>query len=107
MYPAYNGLMNFSLSDLSKLIRDTSRCGRFLRILAFLLMGLWCRPSLAQGVAGPGGVCKPVSQRTQEVGCWIMADDPVGHLTKSPVFWHLDSYTTRSAALADKGPRSA
>lgn len=36
-----------------------------------------------------------------------MANDPVGQLLKSPVFWHLDSYPTRAAALADKGPRSA
>lgn len=30
-----------------------------------------------------------------------------GRLTKSEVFWHLDSYSTRVAAQADKGPRSA
>jgi hypothetical protein len=85
------------------------RCGRLLLILIlvlFLFM-LWCKHALAQGIGIPGGVCKPVSQRTQEVGCWIMADDSVGHLTKSPMFWHLDSYSTRAAAQADKGPRSA
>ena len=83
------------------------RCGRLLSIVVFFLLALWCRPLLAQGVAIPGGVCKPVSQRTQDIGCWIMADDPVGQLTKSPVFWHLDSYPTRAAALVDKGPRGA
>lgn len=36
-----------------------------------------------------------------------MADDPVGKLTKSNVFWHLDLYPSRDAAQADKGPRSA
>jgi quercetin dioxygenase-like cupin family protein len=41
------------------------------------------------------------------IGCWIMADDPLGELTKSPVFWHLDSYPTRTAAMADKSPRGA
>jgi quercetin dioxygenase-like cupin family protein len=51
-------------------------------------------------------VCKPVSQRTQEIGCWIMADDPVGPLAKSPVFWHLDAYATRAVADADRGSRS-
>jgi quercetin dioxygenase-like cupin family protein len=35
----------------------------------------------------------------------IMADDPVGQLTKSQVFWHLDSYPTRAAAQVDKGPQ--
>jgi hypothetical protein len=61
--------------------------------------------SFAQGV--PGAVCKPVSQRTQEIGCWIMADDPIGQLSTSPVFWHLDVYSTRAAAETDKGPGSA
>jgi hypothetical protein len=35
-----------------------------------------------------------------------MADDPIGPLTKSPMFWHLDEYATPAAADADKGPRS-
>jgi len=65
---------------------------------------LSCAELFAQGVAGK--VCKPISQRTQEVGCWIIADDPVGQLEKSPVFWHLDVYATRNKAEADKGPRS-
>lgn len=60
----------------------------------------------AQGVVGPTGVCKPASMRTQQVGCWILADDPIGPLTKSPVFWTLDVYPTRAAAEADKGPRA-
>ena len=34
-----------------------------------------------------------------------MADDSIGPLAKSPVFWHLDSYATRGEAEADKGPR--
>jgi len=70
--------------------------------LCFLVLS--CAQLLAQGVAGK--VCKPMSQRTQEVGCWIIADDPVGQLEKSPVFWHLDVYATRNKAEADKGPRS-
>lgn len=35
-----------------------------------------------------------------------MADDPIGQLKKSPVFWHLDSYPARNVADADKGPQS-
>ena len=69
----------------------------------FFLASFSYQPSLAQGVADP--VCKPVSQRNQEVGCWIMADEPIGQLKKSPVFWHLDSYATRPLAEADKGPQ--
>jgi quercetin dioxygenase-like cupin family protein len=81
------------------------RYGRLLGIFTFVLLALSCKQLLAQGVQAPGAVCKPVSQRTQEVGCWIMADDPIGPLTKSPMFWHLDEYATRAAADADKGPR--
>jgi hypothetical protein len=33
-----------------------------------------------------------------------MADDPIGPLAKSPMFWHLDEYATRAAADADHSP---
>ncbi len=41
------------------------------------------------------------------MGCWILADNPVGPLMDSQVFWHLDTYTTRAAAEADRGPKSS
>ena len=66
---------------------------------------LQCAHLLAQGVAIPGDTCKPASVRTQAIGCWILADNPVGQLTKPQTFWHLDAYSTRSAAETDKGPR--
>jgi quercetin dioxygenase-like cupin family protein len=69
----------------------------------FLLLP--CVKVAAQGVAVPGDACKPVSERTQEIGCWILADNPVGEVAKARVFWHLDAYPTRAAAEADKGPR--
>jgi len=43
--------------------------------------------------------------RTQQAGCWILADDAIGQLTQSVVFWTLDVYPTRARAEADKGPR--
>ena len=74
--------------------------------ILFLCPGLLlCNQLVAQGVAVPGDNCKPVRDRTQEIGCWILADESVGKLTKSEVFWHLDSYPTRAAAQADKGPQ--
>ena len=73
-------------------------------LLAGSLLAISCGQLRAQGVATPGGVCKPVSERTQEVGCWILIDDPVGRLMNSRVFWHLDTYPTRITAQADKGP---
>src|SRR6188508_1406027 len=50
-------------------------------------------------------VCKPVSQRTGEVGCWIMANTSLGLLPKERIFWHLYTYATRAEADAAKGPR--
>ena len=50
-------------------------------------------------------ICKPVSERTGEVGCWIMIDDGLGQLPRAPIFWHLDSYPTSALAEAAKGRR--
>lgn len=50
-------------------------------------------------------ICKPISQRTEELGCWITADTVLGRLPQQPVFWHLDIYPSRPAAEAAKGPR--
>ena len=75
-------------------------------LLAGSLVGLLCGQLRTQGVAIPGGVCKPVSQRTQDVGCWILSDDGVGRFMNSRVFWYLDAYQTHAAAQADKGPHS-
>jgi len=57
---------------------------------------------LAQPV--PGGRCQPVSERTTEVGCWILVHQTLGSLSQSQIFWHLDVYPSRAAAEAAKGP---
>lgn len=75
-------------------------------MLFFCLLLLLCAQLAAQGVATPGDTCKPASMRTQQIGCWILAENPLGSLTEPQVFWHLDSYATRADAEADKGPRS-
>lgn len=74
-------------------------------LLFFGLLLLMSTQLVAQGVATPGDTCKPASQRTKEIGCWILAENSVGQLAESQVFWHLDSYSTRAAAQADKGPQ--
>jgi len=43
-----------------------------------------------------------VPERTGEVGCWIIASQPVGQLAKAETFWHLDVYATRAEAEAAK-----
>jgi quercetin dioxygenase-like cupin family protein len=50
-------------------------------------------------------ICRPISERTGELGCWIMIDDGLGQLPRAPMFWHLDSYPTRAGAEAAKGQR--
>src|SRR4249920_2043437 len=52
-------------------------------------------------------ICKPVSQRTSDLGCWITANAMLGQLPQPPVFWHLDTYSTRAEAEGAKGPRGA
>jgi quercetin dioxygenase-like cupin family protein len=47
-------------------------------------------------------ICKPVAERTGEVGCWIIANQSVGQLDKPETFWHLDVYATRAEAEAAK-----
>src|SRR5215208_1577241 len=59
-----------------------------------------CEGALAQ-------VCKPVAERNSELGCWIIAAEPVGNLSKSEAFWHLDVYLTSAAAKLAKTPSSA
>ncbi|MBZ5629741.1 MAG: hypothetical protein LAO06_12840 [Acidobacteriia bacterium] len=60
----------------------------------------------AQSVAQPGGfgTCKPISERTGDVGCWIISDTALGPLQQPRVFWHLDVYPTRAAAEESKQP---
>ena len=68
---------------------------------AVALIPLWGQNP---GQAIRGGVCKPVSERKTEVGCWILTDNPVGILPSSEASWYLDTYPTRAAAEAAKGP---
>jgi len=52
--------------------------------------------------------CRPISERNgDEPGCWIIASQPVGNITKSQIFWHLDVYPTHVLAEAAKGSHGA
>jgi quercetin dioxygenase-like cupin family protein len=59
------------------------------------------------GFATPAAAqfCKPVSQRTSDTGCWVVANQAIGQLPQGKIFWHLYNYSTRPAAEAAKGPR--
>jgi hypothetical protein len=69
--------------------------------LLVLLSLFCCKPSLGQELTK----CVPVSERTKEIGCWVLANHSIGQLSKTPVYWYLDSYERRAAAESDKGAR--
>jgi quercetin dioxygenase-like cupin family protein len=50
-------------------------------------------------------ICRPISERTVDVGCWIIVDAPLGRLPAAPVFWYLDSFPTRAQAEAASNER--
>jgi quercetin dioxygenase-like cupin family protein len=50
-------------------------------------------------------ICKPVSERTEDIGCWVIAHQPLGKLPNSEIFWHLYAYPTRAEAEGVKGSR--
>ena len=68
--------------------------------LASAVLFMTCQEASAQ-------ICRPVAERTGEVGCWIIANQPIGQLTKSETFWHLDVYPTEVEAEAAKAAGSA
>jgi quercetin dioxygenase-like cupin family protein len=52
--------------------------------------------------------CRPIGERVGvDPGCWIVANQPVGKLTKPQMFWYLDVYPTRALAEAAKGVHGA
>ena len=46
--------------------------------------------------------CRPVAERTGDVGCWILGREALGRLPPDPLYWHLDTYPTRAEAEAEK-----
>jgi hypothetical protein len=68
-------------------------------LMLILVSLLYNKASLGQEVA-----CFPVSQRTTEVGCWVLSNAPTGQLSRTPVYWYLETYENRAAAETDKGP---
>ena len=61
--------------------------------------------ALTMPAAPAAAQCRPASERTGEVGCWIIAREPLGRLTAPAVFWHLHTFASRAEAEAEKGPR--
>jgi quercetin dioxygenase-like cupin family protein len=52
-----------------------------------------------------GQICRPATERTGELGCWIIVNAELGKLPDGAIFWHLDTYATAAEAEAAKGRR--
>jgi quercetin dioxygenase-like cupin family protein len=63
--------------------------------------------TLAAYQEASGQICRPASERTGEVGCWITTNTEMGRLPAGSIYWHLDTYPTRLEAEAAKGPRGS
>jgi quercetin dioxygenase-like cupin family protein len=63
------------------------------------LVGAW--PAAAQHHIS----CRPVVERTSDIGCWIIARATLS-LPQQPLYWHLDNYASRAAAEAAMAPAS-
>lgn len=63
----------------------------------------------AQSTPQAFGVCKPANQKKtpDDLGCWILGEQPAGRIDQPQAWWQLDVYPTRAAAEAAKGPHSA
>ena len=74
--------------------------------LAIMIWSLMALVASEQAMAQVAQGCKPASQRVgDQTGCWIFANEALGQLPQTPLFWHLVTYTTRAEAQAAKGPR--
>jgi quercetin dioxygenase-like cupin family protein len=91
-----------------------------MKLILTISFGLICSCAVAQESPGTSqaaqshighppamGICKPMSERKDEIGCWIIANHHIGKLLETQTFWHLDVYPTRAAAesVTVKTPR--
>lgn len=80
--------------------RPPQRLGFFVAVFTGLALSV-CSSTFSQEAWKP--TCQPVAARTTDRGCWIVANESLGQLPAGPVFWHLYTYESRTAAQATKG----
>jgi quercetin dioxygenase-like cupin family protein len=81
----------------------TWHCWRFAGA-AFLLT--FTTAGLAFPQSASRRTCLPASERAgRDVGCWLLASEPLGVMSEPAVYWHLHTYPNRAAADLAKGPR--
>ena len=82
------------------------RSGDWCTATTCLLLMRLIQASSTSGQTPPRRTCLPISERAgRDVGCWLIVAEPLGQLSGSEVFWHLDTYPSRAAAEAARGPR--
>ena len=59
-------------------------------------------PSVNAGSSCPTCCTMPVSERTQEDGCYVLANDALDSLPPGPLYWHLYTYPNLAAAFQAK-----
>jgi quercetin dioxygenase-like cupin family protein len=69
-----------------------------------ILVLLWMGNDAAGQESKMLATCRPASERTGPVGCWIIAHERLGEMPAAPLFWHLSTYPSRTAAEAEKVP---
>ena len=76
------------------------------RVAVFGLLAIFLSPRALRSQTD--GTCIPVAERAgRAFGCFITARQELGRLPSAPaLFWHLDTYRTRAAAVAAAVPRS-
>ncbi|GAC1398414.1 MAG: hypothetical protein NVSMB68_14180 [Thermoanaerobaculia bacterium] len=80
------------------------RTGGVFAAVVFSAVTMGTADSTRGGTLDTAVTCIPVSQRAgRELGCFITATQPLGKLSRKPVYWHVDTYPTRAAAEAVKG----
>jgi quercetin dioxygenase-like cupin family protein len=80
---------------------------RAFKILIFLALAFESFSTTAAGQAPakprPFSCTMLASQRTQEAGCYVVANEELGSLPEGPLFWYLYTYPTLEAARQAKG----
>src|SRR4051812_3624856 len=79
------------------------RCTTAMSIAASILITS-ANGALTQTATG-SLVCKPVTQRSSEEGCYILVNDKVGKLPDGPIYWHIYKFPNRSIAEGFKRER--
>jgi hypothetical protein len=78
-------------------------CSPFVLVALAWLLGAISLSAQSNAQLPSFGICKPVTERTTELGCWILVDHPLGKIDQGEVFWYLDTYPAREDADKTKG----